>query len=86
MIFGGNDGEFADREYELRDRHPRFSKDVLAFEPATLKWSKIGTVPYSLVTTGIAAWGDEFVIAGGEERPAHRSAKVVAGHLVSLKH
>jgi hypothetical protein len=38
--------------------------------------------PYSFVTTGIAEWGDEWVIAGGEERPSKRSAKVIAGHLI----
>jgi N-acetylneuraminate epimerase len=80
LVFGGNDGALADREFELKDKHPGFRKDVLAFDPQTLKWSKAGEMPFSLVTTGIAAWGKEWVIAGGEARPAHRSAKVIAGH------
>ncbi len=57
LVFGGNDGTLADREYELKDRHPGFRKDVLAFDPHQMKWSKAGEMPYSLVTTGIAAHG-----------------------------
>jgi N-acetylneuraminate epimerase len=82
LVFGGNDGSLADREFELKDRHPGFRREVLAFDPKTRQWSKIGEMPLSLVTTGIAVWGDELVIAGGEARPAHRSAKVIGGHLL----
>jgi len=82
LVSGGNDGALADREFELKDKHPGFSKDVLAFDPHTLTWSRVGEMPHSLVTTGIAAWGKEWVIAGGEVRPAHRSAKVIAGHFL----
>ena len=35
-------------------------------------------MPYALVTTGLAIWDDQIVIAGGEDRPSHRSAHVMA--------
>ncbi len=82
LVFGGNDGSLADREYEIREKHPGFSKDVLCFDPSTREWRVMGTMPLSLVTTGMARWGDEIVIAGGEDHPAHRSAKVIAARIL----
>lgn len=79
LVFGGNDGSLADHEYEIREKHPGFSKSIYGFNPRTQHWRVVGTIPYSLVTTGIVHWGDEWVIAGGEIHPAFRSAKVIAG-------
>lgn len=33
---------------------------------------------YALVTTGLATWENQLVVAGGEDRPSHRSAHVMA--------
>ena len=74
-VFGGSDGTLSE---ELREKHPGFRRDLLAFDPATNVWREAGVIPASLVTTGIAKWNGEYVIAGGEDRPGHRSAKVVA--------
>lgn len=79
LVFSGNDGAYADKEYQIRDRHPGFSKDVLSYSVASGKWTVAGEMPISLVTTGVALWRGEFVIPGGEARPAHRSAEVLAG-------
>lgn len=81
VVFGGNDGSLADREWEVRERHPGFRREVYRFDAAANQWREIGRMPHSLVTTGVVASDDEFVIAGGEDRPAHRSARVFAGRL-----
>ena len=79
LIFSGNDGEYAAREYELRSRHPGFSKNVLCYSIESGEWTVAAQMPECLVTSGAAMWGAEFVIPGGEVRPAHRSATVLAG-------
>jgi N-acetylneuraminate epimerase len=81
FVFGGNDGSYAPREFEVREHHPGFAKDVLAFNIAANQWSVAGQVPVSLATTAVALRQGEFVIPGGEDRPAHRSAAVLAGRL-----
>ena len=81
LVFGGNDGSLAAREYEDKEHHPGFSKIIYQFDPTTRRWSIAGQMPYSLVTTGLAIWDDQVVIAGGEDRPRHRSAHVMAGHI-----
>ena len=82
LVFSGNDGSLADREYELKYNHPGFSRDVLELDSQPGEWIRIGSMPYSLVTTGIVVWGDELVIAGGEIHPAVRSARVIASRLM----
>jgi N-acetylneuraminic acid mutarotase len=82
LVFGGNDGSLADREYEIREKHPGFSKAIYGYDPRTEVWRIAGTIPHSLVTTGMVRWGDEWVIAGGEDHPAHRSAQVIAGRIL----
>ncbi len=81
LVFGGNDGTYAPREFEVRERHPGFSKDVLAYNIAANQWSVAGKLPLSLATTAVTLRQGEFVIPGGEDRPAHRSAAVLAGRL-----
>ena len=77
-IFGGSDGTLAPFETLLKEDHPGFSRMAWTYDPARDQWIPAARMPVSLVTTGIAAWGGELVIAGGEDRPAHRSARVVA--------
>jgi N-acetylneuraminic acid mutarotase len=79
LVIGGNDGSLADREFELRERHPGFSRTVFAYDQSIGRWTQAGSMPISLVTSAAVALGEEFVIAGGEDRPAHRSAVVLAG-------
>lgn len=81
LVLGGNDGSLADHEYEIKDRHPGFSKLIYQFDPETSRWSIAGQMPYALVTTGLAIWDQQLVIAGGEDRPSHRSAHVMAGRI-----
>lgn len=79
LLFGGSDGALAEKESELRARHPGFRREILRYSFEDRKWSMAGRLPASLVTTGIVAHDGGFVIAGGEDRPGHRSADVFKG-------
>jgi N-acetylneuraminic acid mutarotase len=81
LVFGGDDGKLYARQFKLKGRHPGFSKIIYLFDPHTRTWSRLGVMPHSLATTGLATWNHQFVIAGGEVRPGHRSALVMAGHI-----
>jgi len=85
LVFGGDDGENADRVWELKDEHPGFSRDILAYHTITDTWSRMGTVPAGLVTTAAVQWQDGIVIPGGEDRPGHRSASVHKGRAPEAK-
>jgi arylsulfatase A-like enzyme len=77
LVFGGDDGANAHRVFELKDNHPGFSRDILAYDTATDKWSKEGELPVSLVTTSAVKRQGAVVIPGGEDRPGHRSARTL---------
>jgi N-acetylneuraminic acid mutarotase len=77
LVFGGDDGANAHRVFELKDNHPGFSRDILAYDTATDKWSMQGELPISLVTTSAVKRQSAIVIPGGEDRPGHRSARVM---------
>ncbi len=79
MIFGGDDGANAARTAELKDRHPGFRHDILAYHTITDTWTVAGSAPFSLVTTTAVRWREQVVIPGGEDRPGHRSPKVWKG-------
>jgi N-acetylneuraminic acid mutarotase len=79
LLIGGSDGALAPRELEIKDNHPGFNRDIFRYSAKNGRWMPEGTMPASLVTSGIVRWGDEWVIAGGEDRPGHRSARVIAG-------
>jgi arylsulfatase A-like enzyme/N-acetylneuraminic acid mutarotase len=78
LVFGGDDGADAARVFELKDNHPGFSREILAYDPAADRWSKAGELPVSLVTTQAVKWRSEVIIPGGEDRPGHRSARALA--------
>lgn len=79
LVFGGDDGANAARVQELKENHPGFSRDVLAYHTITNTWAKAGEFPNGLVTTVAAAWRGDIVISGGENRPGNRSAETVLG-------
>ncbi len=85
LVFSGDDGANADRIQELKDKHPGFSRDILAYHTITDTWRKAGTVPEGLVTTHALGWQGDVVIPGGEDRPGHRSPSVLHGVLPKPK-
>jgi SSS family solute:Na+ symporter len=85
LIFGGDDGANFARAAELREKHPGFRREVLAYETVTNSWRILETIPEGLVTTVALRWRrqvsgsvvDTVVIPSGEDRPGHRSASVL---------
>jgi N-acetylneuraminic acid mutarotase len=78
LVFSGDDGANAHRVRELKDNHPGFSRDVLAYDTSADAWTALAQMPISLVTTAAVRWQNVIVIPGGEDRPAHRSGNVLA--------
>lgn len=76
LIIGGDDGALVN--FEPKSAHPGFPRQVLAFDVNQRAWSKVGEVPFSLVTTNVVRWRDWIVIPGGEARPGVRSSQVWA--------
>jgi N-acetylneuraminate epimerase len=77
LILGGDDGENADRVWELKDKHPGFHHDILAYDTLMDRWETAGNIPHALVTTTTVPMPYGFVVPGGEDRPGHRSAEVM---------
>ena len=81
LVFGGDDGSLAARNDELADKHPGFSRDILAYHTVTDTWRKVGDLPAGHVTATVVTWGDQLVIPSGEVSPGIRSPSVLAGTL-----
>jgi N-acetylneuraminic acid mutarotase len=77
LVLGGDDGANAPRVFEMKDNHPGFSRDILAYDTKSNRWAKVGQLPVSLVTTSAVKWRGAIVIPGGEDRPGHRTARVL---------
>jgi N-acetylneuraminic acid mutarotase len=77
VVFGGDNGSLATQIFTLKDRHPGFSLKVLRLDLHSLTWSTISQLPLSLATTGATYWDGQYVIAGGENQPGHRSNRVI---------
>jgi N-acetylneuraminate epimerase len=78
VVFGGDNGSLAEQITSLKDQHPGFSLKTLRFELRNATWSAGSQLPVSLVTTGATLWDGQYVIAGGENKPGHRSSRVIA--------
>jgi len=87
LIFGGDDGANADKTLELKEKHPGFRRDVLAYHTITDTWSVTGEVakgtqgPIAPVTTTLVKWNETVVLPGGEVRPGVRTNRVLAADL-----
>jgi solute:Na+ symporter, SSS family len=79
LVFGGNDGSTADQIQVLRDEHPGFPEDVLGYHVITDTWAIVGAMAASVIAAPAAPWQGGVVIAGGEDRPGHRTTAVMAG-------
>jgi N-acetylneuraminic acid mutarotase len=78
LVFGGDNGSLAEQITTLKDQHPGFSLKTLRFNLHNATWSTGSQLPVSLVTTGATLWDGQYVIAGGENKPGHRSSRVIA--------
>jgi N-acetylneuraminic acid mutarotase len=73
-IFGGDDG--ANVNFEPKEQHPGFSRDILVYDTAKNVWCVAGQLPLGQVTTSIVPLDDKFIIPSGEIRPAVRTPVV----------
>ncbi|MCP4641104.1 MAG: sodium/solute symporter [bacterium] len=80
FVLGGADGSLFDKANELKDDHPGFIKESLAYHTITNTWTPAGAMPANHVTTVPVRWGDRIIIASGEVRPRVRSPKIWAVH------
>ncbi|HEY4209271.1 MAG TPA: sodium/solute symporter, partial [Puia sp.] len=93
VLFGGDDGVMASQVANLKDDHPGFNNEILAFNTITGAWSLTGHIPvdkksdaaadphastYAPVTTPLVIWSGKVILAGGEARPGVRSRRVLA--------
>ncbi len=96
LVFGGDDGLNANKILQLKDTHPGFRSEILAYNCITDAWSVMGALPvdkradaeihphnsvYAAVTTPLVLWNGKIVIPGGEARPAVRSNKVLVAEI-----
>lgn len=93
LLLGGDTGEFAKRVAEIKDFHPGFSRDILAYRPIADTWAKRGKLPRELgpdranhpndgvwppAVTGAVWWKERLVLPTGEVRPGVRTPRVLA--------
>ena len=76
LILGGDDGSQVNTTPTM---HKGFRREILIYNTANNTWSTHGSIPFSLVTTSSTLWGDDIVIAGGEQRPGVRSPEIWLG-------
>jgi solute:Na+ symporter, SSS family len=76
MIVGGADGTLFHIADDLKEKHPGFPKQVWGYNALTDEWQKAGEIPQNHVTTQIAKWGNEFIVASGEIRPRVRTPNI----------
>lgn len=86
FVLGGATENLFFQSDQLRDNHPGFIKRALAYHTITDTWVDAGSIPENLVTTTAVAWGDQFVIPGGEVRPRVRSPRVYAVSIIPAGH
>jgi N-acetylneuraminic acid mutarotase len=96
LIFGGDDGVMADNAATLKEKHPGFSDIILNYNILTNTWVNAGLIKtqkqkdattnpngslWAPVTTTSVLWNGDWVIPGGEVRPAVRTPRVLTAHL-----
>ena len=76
LIVGGADGSLFHIADDLKDEHPGFPKQIWGYNALTDAWQKAGEMPQNHVTTQVAKWGDNYIIATGEIRPRVRTPNI----------
>lgn len=81
FVLGGDDGSLFHQADTLKETHPGFPKEALAYHTITDTWTGAGSMPESLAVTTAVRWGsdpvkDPIILASGEIRPRVRSPKV----------
>lgn len=92
FIYGGDDGKLASQAAVLKDKHPGFSRNILAYNTDLNSWNIAGQIwtdkkadaesnpnesQWAPVTTPLVVWNGNIIIPGGEVRPAVRTTQVL---------
>mgnify|MGYP003576044891 CR=1 FL=1 len=92
FIFGGDNGKDAALASQLKEKHPGFSTDILAYDVIDNEWRVSGQIKTDIkntsqadpngstwapVTTPLVVWNGKIVLPGGEIRPATRTPRVL---------
>jgi len=100
IVVSGDEGANAARSMELKDAHPGFPSDVLAFHTITDTWTTYGQFPKNIgadpandpnagdwpaVTAPTVTWGKRLLVVSGEVRPGVRTPKVWAAQVVTSR-
>ena len=76
FVLGGADGSLFLQTDELRDRHPGFPREALAYHTITDRWTSAGVSPCNHLATVPVMWHGRAIIASGETKPRVRSPSV----------
>lgn len=76
FLLGGADGTLYSIADSLKEKHPGFPKEILAYNTITDTWFGAGTMPQNQVTTHSFQWEDDVFLASGEVKPRTRSPQV----------
>jgi N-acetylneuraminate epimerase len=76
LIVSGDDGTQVN--FEPKSKHPGFPKDVLAYDQATDRWSRLADSPLSRATAPVVEWNGMSVVPNGETKPGYRTPEVWA--------
>ena len=76
FVLGGADGSLFFKADDLKDDHPGFPTEALAYHTITDTWTSAGKIPRNHVTTVPVVWNNRIIIASGEVRPRVRSASI----------
>jgi N-acetylneuraminate epimerase len=74
LIVSGDDGVLVN--FEPKSAHPGFPKEVLAYDPQTDQWTRLGDSPLSRATVPVVEWNGWAAIPNGEARPGRRTPEV----------
>ena len=99
LIIGGSDGSLDDQVDALKDDHPGFPGDLLAYHPITDRWTTRGAFPredgtsmlppVTVPVVPIVGTGTDFdgrhLLASGEIRPRVRSPRMILVHPTSTE-
>ena len=76
FVLGGATEKLFFKGNELKDDHPGFIKQSLAYHTITDTWTEAGATPANHVTTIAVQWGGDIIVPTGEIRPRVRSPQV----------
>ena len=76
FILGGTDGSLLEHANELKDDHPGFVKEALAYDTIANSWISAGQIPANQIMTDVVEFDGAIVLPTGEIRPRVRSNKV----------